>query len=151
MWHAERQNVYELEVWQQADAFATLLREVCCRLELGRDKAWLIYLLQHVGQRLREAIEEGWNRVHLAECLLGFSEALTLLTLVDYYLIFLRHEGYLAGADAEEVDGRLRALQDALTALAGGLRETLRARSDRTMSYPDVISDSHRQGGLFVC
>ena len=71
MWRSGRQNVYELNAWQQADEFSTLLDDVCRELDLGHDKEWLIYLLNHAGQRMREAVEEGWNREHLAECLLG--------------------------------------------------------------------------------
>ena len=127
MWHSGRQNVHEFNAWQKADAFSTLLHDVCRGLDLGRDKEWLIYLLRQAGQRLREAVEEGWQCEHLAECLFGISEALTFLALVDYYLIFLRHEGYLTGERADEVDGRLGELQDTLASLAGRLREALRA------------------------
>src|SRR5882672_6413689 len=117
MWHLECRNVYELNAWQKADEFSTLLHDVCRELDLGRDKEWLIYLLNQAGQLMREAVEEGWQQKHLAECLFGISEALTFLALVDYYLVFLRHEGYLTGERADAVDGRLNALQDELTAL----------------------------------
>jgi len=160
MWHLECRNVYELNAWQKADAFSTLLHEVCRELDLGRDKEWLIYLLQQAGPRMREAVAEGWNREHLAECLFGISEALTFLTLIDYYLLFLRHEGYLIGERADEVDGKLSALQDELASLAGRLREGLRASPEAplsasiwygTSSRGDVISDDDSSGGLFVC
>ena len=134
MWRAGRRNVYELNEWQKADEFATLLHDVCRDLDLGRDKEWLLYLLEQAGQLMREAVEEGWNREHLAEFIFGISEALTFLALVDYYLVFLRHEGYLAGERANEVDGKLSALQDALASLAGRLREALRARPEGLLS-----------------
>jgi len=160
MWHLECRNVYELNAWQKADAFSTLLHDVCRDLDLGRDKEWLIYLLQQAGPRMREAVEKGWNREHLAECLFGISEALTFLALIDYYLLFLRHAGYLTGERADEVDGRLRELQDELAALAGRVREALRACPEDSLSSSlwhgtsprgDVISDSDATGGLFVC
>jgi hypothetical protein len=160
MWHWERQKVYELNAWQKVDEFSTLLHDVCRELDLGHDKEWLIYLLNQAGQLMRAAVEEGWNRAHLAECLVGISEALTFLALVDYYLLFLRHEGYLIGERADEVDGKLSALQDELASLAGRLREVLRASPEtplsaslwhRSSSRSDVISDDDSSGGLFVC
>ena len=161
IWHAGRRHVYERDAGQKAEAFSTLLHEVCRGLDLGRDKEWLIYLLQQAGQLMREAIEDGWKREHLAECLFGISEALTFLALVDYYLVFLRHTGYLTGERAEEVDERLSALQVALTSLAGRLRAALRtcpesARSASPWSHStrpqgEVISDSDATGGLFLC
>ena len=75
---------------------------------------------------MREALEEGWNHTYLAECLLSIAEALTFVSLVDYYLVFLRHEGYLTVERANEVEGRLSDLQNELAALAGRLREELR-------------------------
>jgi hypothetical protein len=83
---------------------------------------------------MRDALEEGWNRAYLAEYLLGISEALTFGAMVDYYLVFLRHEGYLPVERAHEVEERLSDLQDTLTALAGRLREDLRANPEGTLS-----------------
>jgi hypothetical protein len=83
---------------------------------------------------MRDALEEGWNRAYLAEYLLGISEALTFVALIDYYLVFLRHEGYLSVERADEVEGRLSNIQDELTALAGRLREELRASSEGSLS-----------------
>jgi hypothetical protein len=160
MWRSEHQHVYALNAWQQADAFATLLHEVCRELALGRDKAWLIYLLEHAGRLMREKVEEGWQREHLAECLFGLSEALTYLALVDYYLVFLRHEGHLTGARADEVEGRLNAVQDELTALAGRLRAALRSDPDAARSASlwhitspqrNVTLDGDATGGIFLC
>ena len=59
MWHGERQKVHELNAWQKADAFSTLLYDMCRELDLGRDKEWLIYLLQQASQRMQEAVAEG--------------------------------------------------------------------------------------------
>jgi hypothetical protein len=160
IWHWERQKVYELNAWQKADAFSTLLHEVCRELDLGSDKEWLIYLLQQAGPRMQEAVAEGWQQEHLAECLFGISEALTFLALIDYYLLFLRHAGYLSGERADEVDGKLSDLQDELASLAGRVREALRASPEglsspsqwhRMSSRGDVIADSDSTGGLFSC
>ena len=134
MWRAGRRNIYELPEWQKVDAFSTLLRAVCCDLDLGRDKEWLLYLLTQAGQRMRQAVEESWNREYLAECIFGLSEALTFLALIDYYLLFLRHEGYLTGSRAEEVDRRCNELQDTLATLTGQLREALRAHPEGPLS-----------------
>jgi hypothetical protein len=137
MWRSGRRNIDELNAWQKADEFSTLLHDMCSELHVGRDKEWLIYLLSQAGQLMREALEEGWNRAYLAEYLLGISEALTFVALVDYYLVFLRHEGYLTVERAHEVEGRLSDLQDELTALAGRLREELRASPEGTLpSFP---------------
>jgi len=127
MWRAGHRSVYELDEWQQVDGFARLLHEVCGELDLGRDKEWLVYLLEQAGRLMRGAVEESWHREYLAEFILGLSEALTFLALIDYYLVFLRHEGYLPVVRAQEVTGRLSAVQHALAALAGRLREALRA------------------------
>lgn len=161
MWRSGCQNVHELNAWQEADTFSTLLHDVCRRLDLGRDKEWLIYLLKQAGQRMCEAVEQGWKREHLAEYLFGISEALTFLALVDYYLMFLRHEGYLTGERADEVEGSCSALQDTLAALAARLREALRAGpGDGLSASPwshgigpqgEVIIDSDATGGLFLC
>ena len=160
MWRSGRQNVYELDEWQKADGFSILLHDVCRELDLGPDKAWVIYLLNQASHLMREAVAEGWNREYLAEFILGISEALTFLALIDYYLLFLRHEGYLTGERANEVDGKFSALQDALTSLAGRLREEFRASPEATLSASlwhetssqgDGISDSDSQGGLFSC
>jgi hypothetical protein len=137
MWRSGRRNIDELNAWQKADEFSTLLHDMCSELHVGRDKEWLIYLLSQASQLMREALEEGWNRAYLAEYLLGISEALTFVALVDYYLVFLRHEGYLTVERAHEVEGRLSDLQDELTALAGRLREELRASPEGTLpSFP---------------
>src|SRR5215510_2162408 len=126
-WRSGRRNIDELNAWQTADEFSTLLHDMCSELQVGRDKEWLIYLLNQAGRLMREALEAGWNRAYLAEYLLGISEALTFVALIDYYLVFLRHEGYLTVERAHEVEGRLSDVQDAMTALAGRLREELRA------------------------
>jgi hypothetical protein len=133
-WRSGRRSLDELNAWQKADEFSTLLHDVCRELHVGCDKEWLIYLLNQAGRLMRDALEEGWNRTYLAEYLLGISEALTFAALVDYYLVFLRHEGYLSAERAHEVEGRLRDVQDELTALAGRLREELRASSEGTLS-----------------
>ena len=155
MWRSGVQNVYELHEWQKVDEFSALLRDVCGELDLGRDKAWLLYLLEQAGRLMREAVEEGWNREFLAEFILGISEALTVLGLIDYYLLFLRHEGYLSVDRADEVAGRLGELQDALSSLAGRLREALRGRRGR--EFPRLghrwhgTQGSDARGGLFSC
>jgi hypothetical protein len=133
-WRAGHRNIDELNAWQKADEFSTLLHDVCSQLHVGRDKEWLIYLLNQAGRLMRDTLEEGWNRTYLAEYLLGISEALTFGALIDYYLIFLRHEGYLSVERANEVEGRLSDVQDELTALAGRLREELRASPEGTLS-----------------
>jgi hypothetical protein len=133
-WRAGHRNIDELNAWQKADEFSTLLHDVCSQLHVGRDKEWLIYLLNQAGRLMRDTLEEGWNRTYLAEYLLGISEALTFGALIDYYLIFLRHEGYLSVERANEVEGRLSDVQDELTALAGRLREALRASPEGTLS-----------------
>ena len=107
---------------------------MCSELNMGRDKEWLIYLLNQAGRLMRDALEEGWNRAYLAEYLLGISEALTFVALIDYYLVFLRHEGYLTVERAHEVEGRLSDVEAALTALAERLREELRASPDGSRS-----------------
>jgi hypothetical protein len=136
-WRPGRRNMDELNAWQKADAFSTLLHDVCRELNVGRDKAWLIYLLQQAGRLMRDTLEEGWNRTYLAEYLLGISEALTFVALIDYYLVFLRHEGYVSVERAHEVEERLSDVQDELTALAGRLREELRASPEgRLSSFP---------------
>ena len=134
MWRSGRRNIDELNAWQKADEFSTLLHDMCRELHMGRDKEWLTYLLKQAGRRLRDALEEGWNRTYLAEYLLGISEALTFGALIDYYLVFLRHEGYLTMERANEVEGRLSDIQNELTALAGRLREELRASPEGTLS-----------------
>jgi hypothetical protein len=126
-WCSGRRNIDELNAWQKADEFSTLLHDMCSELHVGRDKEWLIYLLNQAGRLMRDALEEGWNRTYIAEYLLGISEALTFVALIDYYLVFLRHEGYLTVKRANEVEGRLSDVQDTLTALARRLREELRA------------------------
>ena len=133
-WRSGRRNIDELNAWQKADEFSTLLHEMGSELYIGRDKEWLIYLLNQAGRLMRDALEEGWNRAYLAEYLLGISEALTFGALVDYYLVFLRHEGYLSVERADEVEGRLSNIQDELTALAGRLREELRASPEGHLS-----------------
>src|SRR5919108_3282532 len=128
MWRAGHRTIYELTEWQKADEFSTLLHDVCRELDLGRDREWLIDLLEQAGRLMREALQEGWSREYLAEFILGICEALSFLGLVDYYLVFLRHEGYLTVERADELEARLSELQQALSSLAGGLREALRAR-----------------------
>lgn len=127
MWRAGHRSVYELNEWQHIDTFATLLQEVCHELDVSRDKEWLLYLLERVGRLMREVVAESWHREHLAEFILGISEALSFLALIDYYLMFLRHEGYLPVERAQAVTGQLNAVQRALASLAGRLRQALRA------------------------
>jgi hypothetical protein len=137
LWRSGRRNIDELNAWQKADEFSTLLHEMGSELYVSRDKEWLLYLLDKAGRLMRDALEEGWNRAYLAEYLLGISEALTFGALVDYYLVFLRHEGYLTVERAHEVEGKLSDLQNTLTALAGRLREDLRASPEGTLaSFP---------------
>jgi hypothetical protein len=133
-WRSGRRTIDELNAWQKADEFSTLLHDVCRELHVGHDKEWLLYLLNQAGQLMRDALEEGWNRTYLAEYLLGISEALTFVALIDYYLVFLRHEGYLTVERAHELEGRLSDVQQELTALAGRLREELRASPEGTLS-----------------
>ena len=134
VWRSGRRNIDELNAWQKADEFSTLLHDVCRELHMGRDKEWLTYLLNQAARLMRDALEEGWNRAYLAEYLLGISEALTFVALIDYYLVFLRHEGYLSVERAHEVEGRLSDVQAELTALAGRLRVELRASPEGHLS-----------------
>ena len=134
LWRSGRRNIDELNAWQKADEFSTLLHDMCRELHVGRDKEWLLYLLKQAGRLMRDALEEGWNRTHLAEYLFGISEALTFVALIDYNLVFLRHEGYLTVERAHEVEGRLSDVQDELTVLAGRLREELRASPEGPLS-----------------
>jgi hypothetical protein len=136
-WRSERRKLDELNAWQKADEFSTLLHDVCRELNVGRDKDWLIYLLNQVSRLVRDALEEGWNRAYLAEYLLGISEAQTFSALIDYYLVFLCHEGYLTAERAHEVEGKLSDVQEALTALAGRVREELRTSPE---DYPSAFS-----------
>ena len=141
LWRSGRRNIAELNAWQKADEFSTLLHDMCRELHMGHDKEWLIYLLKQAGRLVRDALEEGWNRAYLAEYLLGISEALTFVALIDYYLVFLRHEGYLTVERAHEVEGRLSEVQDELKALAGRLREERRASPEDTLSsFPWSVS-----------
>jgi hypothetical protein len=133
-WRSGRRSIDEINAWQRADELSILLHTVCRELNVGRDKEWLIYLLNHAGRLLRDALEEGWNRTYLAEYLLGISEALTFVALIDYYLVFLRHEGYLTVERAQEVEGKLSEVQHELTALAGRLRGELRASPEGHLS-----------------
>ena len=136
-WGSGRRNIDELNAWQKADEFSTLLHDMCGELQVGRDKEWLIHLLNQAGRLMPEALEAGWNRTYLAEYLLGISDALTFATLIDYYLVFLHHEGYLPVQRAQEVEGKLRDVQHELTALAGRLREDLRASPEgASSSFP---------------
>jgi hypothetical protein len=133
-WHSGRRSIDDLNAWQKADEFSTLLHDVCDELHMGRDKEWLPYLLTQAGRLTRDALEEGWNRTYLAEYLLGISEALSFVVLIDYYLVFLRHEGYLTEERAHEVVGKLSDVQDELTALAGRLRAELRTSPEGPLS-----------------
>jgi hypothetical protein len=133
-WRSGRRNLDELNAWQKADEFSTLLHDVCRELDVSHDKEWLTYLLTQAGRLMRDVLEEGWNRPYLAEYLLGISEALTFGALIDYYLVFLRHEGYLSVERANEVEGRLSDVQNELTVLAGRLREELRASPEGSPS-----------------
>ena len=133
-WRSRRRSIDELNAWQRADEFSTLLHNVCRELHVGRDKEWLLYLLHQAGRLVRDTLEEGWNRTYLAEYLLGISEALTFVALIDYYLVFLRHEGYLTVERAQEVEEKLSEVQHELTALAGKLREELRASPEGHLS-----------------
>jgi hypothetical protein len=135
-WRSGRRSIDELNAWQRADEFSTLLHNVCRELHVGRDKEWLLYLLHQAGRLVRDTLEEGWNRTYLAEYLLGISEALTFVALIDYYLVFLRHEGYLTVERAHEVEEKLSEVQRELTALAGRLREELRASPEGHLSAP---------------
>jgi len=136
-WRSGRRNIDELNAWQKADEFCTLLHDMCSELHVGRDKEWLIYLLNQASRLMRDALEEGWNRAYLAEYLLGIAEALSFVALIDYYLVFLRHEGYLSVERAHEIEKRLSDLQDELTVLAGRLREELRASPEGHLaSFP---------------
>lgn len=135
-WRSERQKLAELNAWQKADEFSTLLNILCRDLNVGHDKEWLIYLLNQAGRLVRDALEEGWNRAYLAEYLLGIAEAQTCAALIDYYLVFLHHEGYLTLERTHEVEGKLSEVQNALTALAGRLRGNLRANPE---GYPSAF------------
>src|SRR5207245_11007784 len=105
---------------KEGDMCCACLQFLCRDLRGGRDKEWLLYLLKQAGRLMRDALEEGWNRTHLAEYLFGISEALTFVALIDYNLVFLRHEGYLTVERAHEVEGRLSDGQAELTPLRGG-------------------------------
>jgi hypothetical protein len=133
-WRAGRRSIDELNAWQRANELSTLLHGMGRELHMGRDKEWLIYLLDQAVRLVRDALEEGWNRTYLAEYLLGISEALTFGALIDYYMVFLRHAGYLTVERAQEVEGKLHEVQHALTALAGRLRAELRASPEGRLS-----------------
>jgi hypothetical protein len=133
-WRSGRRSIDELNAWQRANELSTLLHGMGRELHMGRDKEWLIYLLDQAVRLVRDALEEGWNRTYLAEYLLGISEALTFGALIDYYMVFLRHAGYLTVERAQEVEGKLHEVQHALTALAGRLRAELRASPEGRLS-----------------
>src|SRR5437870_12657375 len=108
LWRSGRRNIDELNAWQKADEFSTLLHDMCRELHVGRDKEWLLYLLKQAGRLMRDALEEGWNRTHLAEYRLGISEPLTFLARMDYNLFFFGQEAYLTWRQRQGVEGSRR-------------------------------------------
>src|SRR5258708_10481003 len=94
-------SVASLPEWQRATSFASSVEGAATALALPKSLEWLRYLLLESGKTIPAVIAEAWRQQFLAEYLLGLYEALDHVALLEYYLLFLRSEGYLTtGKDA---------------------------------------------------
>ena len=122
-------DVNQLAVWQKATEFAAALDEMNDQLHFGRDKEWLIFLVQQASGIVTRSIEEGWRRANVAEILLSMYDAEGSLAMLAYYIEFLAGEGYLAHDRADRLEDMQRELGELLAQLIGVLRQELQLQT----------------------
>jgi four helix bundle protein len=127
-------DVNQLAVWQKATELAAALDEMNADLHFGRDKEWLIFLVQQASGIVTRSIEEGWRRTNVAEILLSMYDAEGSLAMLAYYIEFLAGEGYLAHDRADRLVEMQRELGELLAQLIGVLRQELQLQTRRIVN-----------------
>jgi hypothetical protein len=121
-WRSGRSSLYETREWRAIQDLAAGVRTLSAGLDLGRDKEWLLYLLDESARLLTQALEEGWRSTYLADVTLGVYDALTYLDMLDYYLAFMRHQGYVPSEPALDLQKSIALIQSDLASLLPQLR-----------------------------
>jgi hypothetical protein len=123
-WRA-RGDIRDVVQWRKVDQLGAALEELAKELDQRRDREWLGYLLREVAKLLPNVLEEGWDQDYLAEFILGIYDALTYLTMLQYYLVFMDHQGYISEERAREVGRLAREVQEDISLLLGRMRSEL--------------------------
>ena len=127
-------DVDQLAVHQKAREFAAELDQMCTDLGFGRDKEWLVFLVQQASGIVTRSIEEGWKRTNVAEILLSMYDAEGALAMLAYYIEFLAGEGYLARDRANHLGEKQRELSELLANLIDVLRQELQLQARRIVN-----------------
>ena len=98
-------------------------------LGFGRDKEWLIFLVQQASGIVIKSIEQGWSRPNVAEILLAMYDAQGAVSMIAYYVDFLAGEGFLAQQRAEPLRDSSHELDELLTNLIDVLRQELQLQT----------------------
>jgi hypothetical protein len=138
----------DLPEWQAATRFASLVEAASDELDVPADLEWLRYLLARSGGAVPPLIERAWSRTHLAEYLLGLYEASDHIILLEYYLLFLRHEGLVSAERADELDTKRRELEQVLLARCDELRAEWRESHTFVAGMEMMDDDALRAVGL---
>ena len=126
-------DVSQLAVWQKAKELVASLDEMCAGLGFGRDKEWLIFLVQQASGIVINSIEQGWSRPNVAEILLSMYDAQGAISMIAYYVDFLAGEGYLRQDRAEPLRDSTRELDELLTNLIDVLRQELQLQTKHVL------------------
>jgi hypothetical protein len=138
----------DLPEWQAATRFASLVEAASDELDVPEDLEWLRYLIARSGGAVPPLIERAWARTHLAEYLLGLYESLDHVILLEYYLLFLRGEGYVSGSYANELDAKRAELERVILERCDELRAEWRETHTFTAGMEMTDEASLRAVGL---
>lgn len=130
-WQAGGQ-VQDMGEWRSVEQFCALVQDLSEDLnrELSRDKQWLVARLEEISRLMPEVLEESWHRPYLHEFVLGIHQALTYLTVLEYYVSFMDRQGYVGTERAQDVETKAVELRAELSSWLARMRRELLSRPD---------------------
>ena len=111
--------------WPLVEGVATLLKETCAGLDLGRDTEWICEIISEAADGLPTSLQEGQESEYVAEYILGVSAARNSLVIVSYCFNFLKSQGLVTEEKADHIEQALDELESSLDALTQSLRKSL--------------------------
>src|SRR5688572_25293230 len=111
--------------WEMVEDVSNMLRESIEDMHLTGDREWLAEVIKEAADVLPTSIIEGQQSKYVAEYILGISAARNSLVIASYTMNFLKSQGLVDPAKAQDIEQKLDELEGALASLTQNLRRNL--------------------------
>ena len=115
----------QIAEWPMVESVSHLLLKTIKETPLDEDKEWVLEVIREAAEMLPASILEGQESEYLAEFILGVSAARNAAVIAAYCFNFLRGEGLMDAAKADDIEAQLDELELALASLTEALRRDL--------------------------